>query len=155
MPQPFPPNLLSRCSPLQPADACGLTLLLLVTLLPSSPEGHGFCHTVPRVLSRYPHASHFFCPCPGHHLRPRDSSGPSMVPDSLVKWKGCRGLPWWLSGKEPGCQCRRLGFDPWVGRFRWWRKWQPTPVFLPGKSHGQRSPAGYSPRSHKESDTTK
>ena len=40
---------------------------------------------------------------------------------------------------------RRRGFDPWVRKIPWRRKWQPTPVFLPGKSHGQRSLAGYSP----------
>ena len=40
---------------------------------------------------------------------------------------------------------RDAGFDPWVGKIPWRRKWQPTPVFLPGKSHGQRSLAGYSP----------
>ena len=50
-----------------------------------------------------------------------------------------RGLPWWLSGKEPACQCR---FDPWVGKIPRRRKWLPTPVFLPGKSHEQRSLAG-------------
>ena len=44
--------------------------------------------------------------------------------------------------------------DPWVGKIPWRRKWQPTPVFLPGKSHGQRSLAGYSPWTLKESDTT-
>ena len=49
------------------------------------------------------------------------------------------GLPWWLSGKEPTCQCRRCGFHSQVGKIPWRRKWQPTPVFLPGKSHGQRS----------------
>jgi len=43
------------------------------------------------------------------------------------------------------CQCRRRGFDPWVGKLPWRRGWQPTPVFLPGESHGQRSLAGYSP----------
>ena len=42
---------------------------------------------------------------------------------------------------------------PWVGKISWRRKWQPTPVFLPGESHGQRSLAGYSPQGHKESDT--
>ena len=42
----------------------------------------------------------------------------------------------------------------WVRKIPCGRKWQPTPVFLPGKSHGQRSPAGYSPWGHKESDTT-
>ena len=52
------------------------------------------------------------------------------------------------SGKESACRCRRCkrhGFDPWVRKIPWDGKWQPTPVFLPGKSHGQRSPAGYSP----------
>ena len=41
-----------------------------------------------------------------------------------------------------------------VGSIPWRRKWQPTPVFLPGKSHGQRSVVGYSPWGHKESDPT-
>ena len=45
----------------------------------------------------------------------------------------------WLSGKESSCQCRIHGFDPWVGKTPWKRKWQPTPVILPGKFHGQRS----------------
>ena len=52
------------------------------------------------------------------------------------------GLPWWHSGEESTCQCRRLGFSPWVGKISWRRKWQPTAIFLPGKSHGQRSLAG-------------
>ena len=51
-------------------------------------------------------------------------------------------------------QCGRPGFDPWVRKIPWRRKWQPTPVFLPGKSHGQRSLAGYGPWGHKESDMT-
>ena len=45
-------------------------------------------------------------------------------------------LPRWHNGKESACQCRRCGFDPWVGKIPWRRKWQPTPVFLPGKPHG-------------------
>ena len=53
------------------------------------------------------------------------------------------GLPWWLSGKEPTCQCRRCRSNPWVRKIPWRRKWQPIPVFLPGKSHGQRSLVGY------------
>ena len=44
------------------------------------------------------------------------------------------GLPWWLIGKESACQCRRCGFDLWVRKIHWRRKWQPTPVFLPGES---------------------
>ena len=50
-------------------------------------------------------------------------------------------------GQEPACQCRRckrLKFDPWVGKIPWRMKWQPAPVFLPGESHGQRSQMGYS-----------
>ena len=46
------------------------------------------------------------------------------------------------------------GFDPWVGKIPWRRKWQPAPVFLPGESHGPRSLVGYCPWDHKESDTT-
>ena len=56
-----------------------------------------------------------------------------------------RGLPWWLSCKESARQCRRRGLDPWLRKIRWRRKWQPTPVFLPGEFHGQRGLAGYSP----------
>ena len=49
---------------------------------------------------------------------------------------------------------RDNGSDPWVGKIPWRRKWQPTPVFLPIKSHGKQSLVGYSPQGHKESDTT-
>ena len=53
--------------------------------------------------------------------------------------------PWCLSGKKNACQCRRQSFNPWVRKIPWSRQWQPTPVFLPGKSYGQRSLAGYRP----------
>ena len=69
----------------------------------------------------------------------------------LVSWLG---LPWWLSGKEPACQCRRREFDLWFGKIPCRCKWLPTPVFLPGKSHEQGSLVGYSPWGHKESDMT-
>ena len=65
------------------------------------------------------------------------------------------GLPCWLSGKGITCQCRRLESNPWVGKIPWRRKWQPIPIFLSGKSHGQRSLAGYSLWGHKELDMTK
>ena len=61
------------------------------------------------------------------------------------------------SGKESACQCRsfkRLECNSWVRRIPWRRKWQPTPVFLLGKSHIQRSLEGYSPWGCKEPDTT-
>ena len=50
---------------------------------------------------------------------------------------------------------RRCRLNSWVRKIPWRRKWQPTPVSLPARSHGQRSLAGYSPSGHKESDTTK
>ena len=53
------------------------------------------------------------------------------------------GLPRWLKCEESSCQCRTSEFDPWVGKIPWRRKSIPTPVFLPGKSHGQRSLMGY------------
>ena len=64
------------------------------------------------------------------------------------------GLIWGFSGgangKESACQCRSHGFNPWVRKITWRRKWQPTSVFLPGESHGQRSLAGCSPCGHRE-----
>ena len=59
------------------------------------------------------------------------------------------GLPWWLSGKESACQCRRRGFHPSGRKIPWRRKWQPSPVFLPRKPHGQRSLASCGPWGHK------
>ena len=68
------------------------------------------------------------------------------------------GCPRWLSGKEPACECRRhkrllslCGLEPQVRKIPWGKKWQPTPVFLPGKSHGK---GGYGLQGHKELDTT-
>ena len=61
------------------------------------------------------------------------------------------------SGKGSACQRRRhkrCGFHPWVRKIPWSRKWQPTPVFLPGEFHGQRSLAGYSPWGRKVLATT-
>ena len=52
-------------------------------------------------------------------------------------------LPRWPSGKRIHLLSRRCGFEPWVGKIPRRRKWQSTPVFLPGKSHGLRSLAGY------------
>ena len=67
--------------------------------------------------------------------------------DHTLNHKGVQnhGLPWWLSGKKSACQCRRFGFNSWVGKIPWSRKWRPTPAFLPWKSRGQRSQEGYSP----------
>ena len=62
------------------------------------------------------------------------------------------GLPRWYSDEQPTFQCRRHkrhGFNPWVGKIPWSRKWQPILVFLPGKFHGQRSLVVYSPWCHR------
>ena len=59
-----------------------------------------------------------------------------------------------LPDEESASQCRRHGFNPWSRKIPWRRKWQPTPIFLPGAFQGQRSLAVYSPWGHEESDTT-
>ena len=60
----------------------------------------------------------------------------------------------WLRICLQGRRCKRCSFSPWVGKIPWRRKWHPTPVLLPGESHGQRSLAGYSPWGRKELDMT-
>ena len=67
------------------------------------------------------------------------------------------GLSQWLRGKRihlQGKSHRRCGFNPWVRKIFWRRAWQPTPVFLPGESRGQKSLAGYSPQGRKVLDMT-
>ena len=64
------------------------------------------------------------------------------------------GLPLWLRQERVHLQCKRHMFSPRVGKIPWRREWPPNPVFLPGKSHGQRSLGGYSPWRCKELDTT-
>ena len=87
----------------------------------------------------------------------RDLSDAMALDFSYIKTKqGDRlpkGFPGGARGKEPVCQCRRLKssrFDPSLGKIPWKRAWQPTPVFLPGEFHRQRSPAGCSPWGCKE-----
>ena len=79
--------------------------------------------------------------CVGVFLIPASNSPTLQIPTQLPKY----GLLWWLSDKESTCQCRKLRLDPWVRKIPWKRKWQPTPVFLPGKSYGKRSLVSYSP----------
>ena len=83
-------------------------------------------------------------------LWPKEFAGQKLQCDIM-----CVGFPGGASGKEPVCQCRRgkrYQFNPWVRKIPWRRKWQPAPVFLSRKSHGQRSLVVYSPWGHKESD---
>ena len=83
-------------------------------------------------------------------------SGWTIQDERIAKVKAPIDSGWWRSWASQGAQrwrtrlpCKRLGFDPWVGKVHWRRAWKPTPVFLPGESHGQRSLAGYSPWGHK------
>ena len=76
----------------------------------------------------------------------RDNSDINMTKKHLVLPR-VRGFPGGASDKEPDCQCRRHErheFNPWVRKI-WRRAWQPTPGFLSGEFHGQRSLQGYSP----------
>ena len=86
-----------------------------------------------------------------------------LFPPGGERWETCwlveqsEGSPGSASDKEPACQCRRHNrceFNSWVGKIPWMRAQQPTPVLLPGESHGQRSLAGRSPYGHMELDTT-
>ena len=91
-----------------------------------------------------------------------DLSGPALLQEPTQSHRNktkdaphtLNRLPWWLSGKEPVCQCWSTRFNLWVGKSPWRRKWQPTPVFLPGEFHGQKSLVCYSPWGRKEPDAT-
>ena len=63
------------------------------------------------------------------------------------------GFPGGSEGKESACNVGIPGFGPWVGKIPWRREWLPTPVFLPGEFHGQRSLVGYSPWGRKQDMT--
>ena len=89
-----------------------------------------------------------FCPGECHGLNSPWGRKESGTTEQLSLSGDWLGFPGGASGRESACQCRRckrLRFDPWVGKIPWRRPWQPTPVFLSGESHGQRSLAGYSP----------
>jgi len=78
---------------------------------------------------------------------------PDVIIDLTISLE-CRGLPCGLVGKKICLQFRRPGFNPWVRKIPRRRKWHPTPVFLPGEFHEQKSLEGYSPGGCKESDMT-
>ena len=77
-------------------------------------------------------------------LHPKPVCVPSLLQRDFLNSNLYPRFLWWLSGKESACQCRRYRFNPWVRKSPWRRKWQPNTLFLPEKSHGQRSLAGYS-----------
>ena len=96
-----------------------------------------------------------FTLCDRLQVHPRHYKWPSSIPHCTL-WKEvavCR-LPRWCSSEEPAANLLDVGSIPGLGKIPWRRQWQPIPVLLPGKSHGQRSLAGYSPQSCKESNMT-
>ena len=81
---------------------------------------------------------------------PRDYLPLPYVDDGCIHgYMDTQGFPGGSDSKESACNAGDLGFDSWVEKIPWRRKWQPTPVFLPGESHGQRSLTGYSLWGHK------
>ena len=73
----------------------------------------------------------------------------TIISNALVKFSNSNKVFHGGLVEESTGQCKRCGFDPWVGKIPWMRKWQTTPVFLTGKSHGQWSRAEHSPWGHK------
>ena len=101
----------------------------------------------------------------GGSSQPRNQTWVYYIAGRLLH---CRWILYWLSYKGSSeviqdmaslvaqtVKCLRPGFDPWVRKIPWRRKWQPTPVFMPGKSHGLSILGGYSPWGRKELDTTR
>ena len=103
-----------------------------------------------------PNSSPFFYPFPStiHSLQSRHVMSWNINYVTLDLSNGFLLPSNKITSNTPCLQCRRPGFNLWVGKSSWRRKWQPTPVFLPGKSHGQRSLMSYSSWGRKESDTT-
>ena len=97
------------------------------------------------LLPPYPPPAPFFCFTQRGSFFDSLMSALSIIvkQNSSSQWIVIWGLPRWLSGKEFTWRCWRQRFDPRVGKIPSRRKWQPNPVFLPRKSHGQRSLAGY------------
>ena len=75
-------------------------------------------------------------------------------PSAFAYWTLWKAITMGFPDGSESARCRRRGFDSWVGKIPWRRKWQPTPVLLPGKFYELRSLIGYSPWGRKESDTT-
>ena len=73
----------------------------------------------------------------------------SSSSSSRVHWRASQVALVVMNPPADAGNVMRLGFDPWVENIPWRRAWQPTPAFLPGESHGQRSLAGYSPCGHR------
>ena len=94
---------------------------------------------------------------PAYGEGPTSFRQPVFVESQTESWAshGTSGKK--LKTKKPHLQCRRCRrprFDPWVGKIPWRKAQQPTPIFLPGEAHEQRSLVDHSPWDLKESDKT-
>ena len=116
------------------------------------------------ILTPWSQCCGWTSPCVSYYDSKTNLDCNHQVPEKLrlsISWRGhgipkChteqllwRGLPWWLSGKTSACQSRRGGLDPCIRKIPERKKWQASPVFLPGKSHRQRSLIGYNSWGHK------
>ena len=93
------------------------------------------------------HTAHLVCSCRGEETINLPVPRQTRLNQCREKSRGNPSMV--FGGKESACQCRRYRFNPWFRKSPLKRKWQSTPVFLPGKSHGQRNLVGYSPWGHK------
>ena len=115
-------------------------------------QHHGLPN-VTKFMAMDPDASFGWTNKTNKNIKPLKSKWGKILSKHIDIW----GFPDGASGKELTCQCMRhktWGFDSWVRKIPWRRKWQPTPVFLPGEFCGQRSLVGYNPQARKESDVT-
>ena len=150
-------ELLVQCNTMVRHRFLGIPLLWVMGL-------HQSAYSLSIVTAVLIWRSHSCLECPGHWADKAIWYFFSLI---FVSWRliilqYCSGFchtlttrfnsVWALLVAQATCRCRRGRFDPWVGKIPWRRKRQPTLVFLPGKSHWQRSLAGYSPQGHKELD---
>ena len=148
-------NIEGRCQKQNDAHLSAGVRALLTVRSQRGPSPH---------LSSLPGSGQCCSPSPNHWLwlagferGTWGKEGQDRMACVIEAFEGRCGLPWWLSGKELTCQCKRYkrhGFDSWIRKIPWRRAWQPSLVFLPGQSHGQRSLAGCSSWGHNNSDTT-
>ena len=116
--------------------------------------------SLPTWVACLPWGCWWGCPCPLGRgvLSPGTCRMPWLLQNcSLWFISSCHLTPLpkaGLDSKRSACQYRRLKFDPWVRKIPQRREWQPTPVFFPGESHGQRSLVGYGLWGGKELDMT-
>ena len=133
----------------QECDAAAQLCPVVCNLRDCRAPGASILRSLPHLLKFAPIESVML---PDHLI----SAAPFLLPSVFPRIRSfpMSRLPLRLSCKELAQQCRRCGFSPWFRKIPWRRKWLPTPVFSPGKSHGQRSLVGQSPWDCKEFDTT-